>query len=174
MKEPIWHPIAELSNDIPLEAMEWLKEEASLTARLRLLGDFEIKILQEKWDIGIPEEYNYLDTHLDMLSWQRQVVILLDHLPFEVAHTVIPASMVAAIPALTELGTNSIGDLIFIELKGTRSRVEYARLTPEDRLYQLAVPFCSIPPKTLWARRSLLDVEEHKLLVTDIFVGLSL
>lgn len=169
LPEPIWHPIITLPESIPFESRAWLTEEISLTQCLRLLGDFQVKVVGEYWRKGFPSEYALLHTDPDELLWHRDVILMVNKKPYIIARTCVPVATFAHIVSLKNLGNNSLGDLIFSTLNGSRERLEYTSLLPENDLCQIAkneVPIDS----SLWARRSVLNVNENHLLVNEIFL----
>ncbi|MFI4954655.1 MAG: chorismate--pyruvate lyase family protein, partial [Gammaproteobacteria bacterium] len=80
----------------------------------------------------------------------------------------IPEATLQALPELQSLSNRSLGDLIFKDLQGKRESLEFAQLTPTDKLYIIAAPFH--PIANPWARRSLLVAKQHCLLVNEIFI----
>ena len=166
--EPKWQPINQLPASVPATIRDWLTAEVSLTVRLRALGAFTIQILGEHWGQATHSESVLLGIHETAKTWQRDVALLVNNEPKVIAHTVIPEATLQALPELQHLGSRSLGDLIFQDLKGTRESLEFAFLSPEDKLFKLTDIF---NPKTqLPTRRSLLTAKGYSLIVNELFI----
>ena len=166
--EPRWQPISSLSGTVPEHLHTWLTAEVSLTKRLQQLGTFTVELTGEEWGKSLPSESQLLTLTQDEPVWQRRVVLRVNDCPKVVAHTVIPSAALDNIPGLKELGQHSLGDLIFGELHGVRSQLEFARLTSMHDLFILSMPMTDATE--LWARRSLLVVKQWQVLVNEVFL----
>jgi chorismate--pyruvate lyase len=168
--EPYWQPMTELPDSLPSKVREWLTAEISLTVRLQALGAFQVELLQEGWGKALPSEQTLLSLGKEEKIGFRDVVLTVDNKPRVVGHTLFPMNTLNAIPALKTLGTRSLGDLIFKELKGTREKLEFAFLAPEHDLYKLTEYYCSTHVQILYARRSLICVQSQELLINEAFI----
>jgi len=169
--EPEWLPIQQMPAEIAGNLQLWIAMQTSLTEQLRKLGAFQVKVLQEYWGNATTAENHALSIPDSEKSWQRDVVLLLNGVPVIVAHSLIPLSMVEdPTLELKQLGTRSLGEIIFTELHGARELLEYANLTAEHYLFILAKPFIEKQNKNLYARRSIIKVKQHQLLINEVFL----
>lgn len=174
--EPCWLPIAELPASVPKHLCSWLRAEVSLTKRLQQLGHFQVKVIREEWARCHPSECELLGIAHDILVWQREVVLMVNSIPWIVARSCIPPSTLDNISPLKTLGERSLGDVIFSELNGTRESLEFTALLPTHELFNWAKhyspPYSQQPnhQEEQWARRSVLVVEQHRLLVNEVFL----
>lgn len=101
----------------------------------------------------------------------REVELLCNGIPQVYARTLIPEkSLTGRANQLQGLGSKPLGALLFSDPTTKRSRIEYARLTAGDRLYQRAICSMNEPVRRLWGRRTLFCYAGKPLLVNEIFL----
>ena len=89
------------------------------------------------------------------------------------ARTLIPlTSLTGEQQALSELGEQPLGQVIFNNSSLLRQLIEVSDFSFDSSVGQLSVLLNTdvITPKTLWGRRSLFYIEEKPLLVAEVFL----
>jgi chorismate-pyruvate lyase len=155
--EPEWRSIADLPSDLSATLYGCITTTGSLTTRLRELGVLRVELIKE---------------YVENTHWHRDVVLWSNNLPAVIGHSVILTDALAdpALNSLKNLGTRPLGEVIFSELKGTRELLEFACITPQDNLFHLAKPYLHHEQKKLYARRSTVKVQQHKIKVHEVFL----
>jgi chorismate--pyruvate lyase len=149
---------------IPSSWHDWLLCPGSLTARLRAYHPaFSLQLLCEQ-----PGE---LPAAL-AARWQqergikREVLLLLAGQPCVFAQSWLPLSTIAALEPLSQLGNQPLGEVIFQQADLQRSAIEVAYF---DQGLQLMTADAVTGP--CWARRSYFAVQQHELLVQEVFLS---
>jgi chorismate--pyruvate lyase len=109
----------------------------------------------------------------------REVYLCCGDTPWVYACTVMPQSLLAAADRcwLHELGSRALGDALTARGGIRRSQLAVAKADSRHSLFRAAVADLSHPPETLWARRSVVAVENGSLLIRECFLpeaGISL
>jgi chorismate--pyruvate lyase len=97
---------------------------------------------------------------------RREVLLLLRERPCVFAQSWLPCSTLQALAPLTTLGNQPLGEVIFQQPDLQRSAIEVACLTSGLQALQDVM---SAGP--LWARRSYFAVQQHELLVQEVFLS---
>ncbi|MBV8627851.1 MAG: chorismate lyase, partial [Paraburkholderia sp.] len=79
-------PLPALSAD----QKDWLTRGGSLTAHLRMLGRVEVRVTREAVDMPWPDECAALGLAPRERAWVREIVLVVDGVPFVAAHSVTP------------------------------------------------------------------------------------
>ncbi|BGI51894.1 MAG: chorismate lyase [Candidatus Hamiltonella defensa (Ceratovacuna japonica)] len=150
-----WRSIAE--PDLPLEVAGWLMEAGSMTERferhchniiidLKHEGFIEHQALSDEKEL-LPESPRY---------WIREVVMCADDEPWLLGRTVIPQDTLSGPEhALLNLGKTPLGRYLFSSKDLKRDYIQTGR------------------QGDLWARRSLLQLSNKPLLLTEVFLPAS-
>lgn len=104
----------------PLSALsipEALKDPASVTARLRVLGDMQVNCLAE-------EAISCADYH-----WHREVLLVCQQQTVVWGLTLVPEQTLAAFPQLKTLKCQPLGDFLFGESKWCRESIRFYDFT---------------------------------------------
>jgi chorismate--pyruvate lyase len=155
----------------PLAAREWLAWPDSLTERVaEHVGErVRIRVLSERSDYLLADEREHLGV-CARTARVREVQLEVHGMPYVVARTVFPAATARVMNhALRQLGTRSLGSLLFGALRAPVQLREFTRLDATSALLRLLrnhVPgHCD-----LWARRALHLLQDQPLLVTEILL----
>jgi chorismate--pyruvate lyase len=171
---PRWYSRSRLFQcNLPANLVDWLLNSGSLTQRLRQLcpGQFRVHVLWQGWNRPSPDEARVLGLRLDAWAWTREVRLLCNDQPWIFARTLIPAgTLCGRCCRLTQLGTRSLGEVLFADPGIRRDSVEITRIAAGQRLYQRAFVGFSEPPDTIWGRRSVFWIAKHPLLICEIFL----
>ncbi len=164
-------PSQALKNRIDPEALAWLSDEGSLTARLkqRCPDAFSVRVLDETWQRPDPSEARLLGIPLTQKVLLRQVHLLCGEELCVYARSVIPlTTLQGRHRRLQHLGDKPLGEYLFAQPHLKRARIEWSRLTPESTLYRRALPEGGEQP--VWGRRSLFLIDRKPLLVAEFFL----
>lgn len=173
------------ANDCVLNAnlKSWLLDPTSLTARLKshchqfrveLLGQ-NIEVCQESESVAlIPAGEKVL---------VREVLLFCDDKPQVFARSLLPlSSLTGAEQALANLGTQSLGQVLFNNPSLQRQTIEVAEFTEKSAVGKLAKQLsiaeqlpgpelCFSSSKNLWGRRSIFVLENKPLMVSEVFLS---
>jgi len=164
-------PSQALKNRIDPEALAWLSDEGSLTARLkqRCTDGFSVRVLDEAWVRPDPSEARLLGTPVNQKALLRQVHLLCGERLCVYARSVIPlTTLQGRHRRLQHLGDKPLGEYLFAQPHLKRERIEWSRLTPESALYRRALPEGG--DAAIWGRRSLFRIDRKPLLVAEFFL----
>lgn len=121
------------------------------------------------------DECGPLDLFPSRQAMIREVLLLDAETPLVFAHSVIPlAGLAGPWAGLAGLGNRPLGATLFTNPRIQRQALEYQHLDRRHSLYRDAVCHLTLPPRTLWARRSLFALENHPILVTEVFLPATL
>jgi len=154
----------------------WLTDRGSLTRRLQqACPDF--RVVRLKQSLGRPnrDECNPLSLIPGRIAMIREVLLLNSETPLVFAHSVIPLDgLVGPWAGLAGLGNRPLGAALFTNPRIQRQVLEYQHLDRRHSLYRDAARHIASPPSTLWARRSLFALQNHPILVTEVFLPATL
>jgi len=162
-----------LRRSIPLGLSGWLLDTASLTLRLQRLcpGKFKVRVLSQVWGIPAIDEARLLGMKPRHLAIIRQVHLLCDGQPRVYARTVIPVtSLCGKLQRLAHLGARPLGGMLFADPGMQRGRVELARISRGQSVYQAATSHLRQRPAEIWGRRSVFRLFDRPLLVSEVFL----
>lgn len=156
----------------PALLWHWLLDPASLTQRLQAVcGEFHVELLQSAWARPAPDELRALGLRPGQRALVREVHLLCDGKPWVFARTIIPrATLSGKYHRLTQLGSRSLGAVLFADKGMRRAEVHIANLTSAHRLYPRATQRLARKPHSLWGRRSLFYLRSRPLLLSEIFL----
>jgi chorismate--pyruvate lyase len=154
----------------------WLTDHGSLTRRLQAHAPrFRVERLSQA--IGRPhrDEGHMLGLPPRHHALIREVLLKDADTPLVFAHSVIPLDgLVGPWTALAGLGNKPLGAALFSNPRVGRHALEYKRVDRRHPLYAGAARHLAEPPRALWARRSRFTLEDHPILVTEVFLPATL
>ncbi len=168
-REPLWRPAS--VHRPPADVRSWLLESGSLTARLRRAvgAGFGVRLLRQGWGRPFQGESEFWDLPTRRNAWLREVLLQCDDRPLVLARTVIPpGALRGAHCGLARLGSRPLGEVLFTYRNLQRTRLEVARIAPEDWRNDIARTYGM--EGSLWGRRSLYRVGQDSLLVCEFFL----
>jgi chorismate--pyruvate lyase len=172
--EPRWHDWALLRRgQVPAALCEWLLDRGSLTRHLvhSCPGVVRVEVRRQAWAHPLPGERRLLGLRPGTLTLVREVELRCTEHPWVFARTLIPAATLrGGGHRLARLGERPLGALLFADPGVRRDRVEVTLLGPQHTLFRQAVACLSVPPHSLWARRTLFLMKDRPLLVNEIFL----
>lgn len=154
----------------------WLTDRGSLTRRLQgFCPGFRVQRLKQGMATPHRDETLPLGLFPGHLAVIREVLLKDVDTPLVFAHSVIPtAGIKGPWASLTGLGNRPLGAALFSNPRIARHALEYKRVDRRHPLYRGAAAHLAGPPRFLWARRSLFSLEQHPILVTEVFLPATL
>lgn len=149
---------------------DWLREPASLTARLQRHGRFRLQVLRQRLHHANADEAGVLGLQPRSRCRVREVLLHCNDVPVVFAHTVLPIRPRGVLGSwLAGLGGRSLGSLLFAHPGFVRGRLAYARIGPRHPLYARASAALGAAPPYFFARRCAHDFGRQRVLVTEVF-----
>lgn len=167
--DPIPWYSPEDSKSLPITPLkDWLLATGSLTQKLKLhCSKFEVKVLGEQLTEPFSAEFPSCKGQV----WVREVLLLLDDVPWVFARTLIPQSLLEANQhGFAHLGTRPLGELLFTSTDIKPGKIEVAEFTRNCKLAQLAIKLNQNDFQTLWGRRRYFSIGQSELIVSEIFL----
>ena len=144
----------------------WLFDQGSLTQRLTRLADqqFSVLPLQEGWHLLRDDECHALAVPAGSQGWVREVYLRGHQQPWVFARSVAARSALQGSGLnLGELGSRSLGELLFSDQAFTRGSIQVCR-------YPAAWLPLPVRSEQLWARRSCFQRGALAVLVAEVFL----
>lgn len=164
-----WHsPVASEINDYLLD---WLMDPSSLTARLKKHSDkFQVQVLGQQIEACSEQEAN-ADIKQGEQVLVREVLLFCDEVPQVFARSLLPLrSLTGKEQALTQLGNQSLGQVLFNNPELKRKCIEVSSFDNSSSVTQIA-NYYNLPQKTqLWGRRSVFLLHDKPLMVGEVFL----
>lgn len=168
---PAWLNAQEARATIPQKTWNLISHTGSLTEQLRETtnNDIQHKLLSANWGQATLSEQKMLNLSGAERTWIRRIEWHYQETLWVHARVVCPeATLRATGTILPGLGVQSLGEIIFKDPALQRGPFSFSSLTKESPLYpDLTAAIDSTKP--VWARRSILYLKEHPILVTEIF-----
>lgn len=140
---------------------DWLMNPSSLTRRLQKVSQYTFRVERTDQQILKPalNEARLLGLHSQQYALIRQVILHGKDQPWVFARTVIPLSTLnAGNRHLMRLGNRSLGSVLFKYPHIRRAPIEITRRQP------------LFPAEFVWGRRSIFEIHQSPLLVTELFL----
>lgn len=163
---PQWLQQPSLSEHPEALVLDWLFDQGSLTRRLTQLSadHFSVTPLYEGWQPLRDDECLALELAPQSIGWVREVYLRGHGEPWVYARSVAARSALEQGGLnMDELGTRSLGELLFCDQAFTRRAIEACR-------YPATWLPCEDAREGLWARRSRFDRGGLSLLVAEVFL----
>lgn len=153
---------------------DWLSDSGSLTKKLqRCCQQFEVQVLSEH-TVTTADLYEPFPVPLPLDCqhyFVRQVLLLCDGQPWVFASTVIPeVTLTHGNQFLTQLGNQSLGQTLFNHPDTIRSQIEYGLFSSNSGLNELTQSLALQPTHAILARRSVFELTQYPLTVTEVFL----
>jgi chorismate--pyruvate lyase len=150
----------------------WLIDNGSLTARLKVrYRDFAVRPMLLKNAKALMDEAELLGLRANQNALIREVLLFGNGQSVVFAHSVLPhTSLHGAWRGLSKLGNKPLGAALFANPKVKRTPLEYKKLSRYHPISIRVAEHLSNKPKTLWARRSVFQLDCAKILVTEVFL----
>lgn len=161
--------IAAMEQPLPPALASWLQDRNSLTLRLKTqCRQFDVQRLAEGrelaldsgpgWQVGDP-------------LWQREVLLLLDGVPWVYALTEVPlATLAAGDIDFPSLGERPLGELLFTNDRLSRGELHLTRHDHKSRAGRVALQLGQNFSEPLWGRSRQFTLSGRPLRVNEIFL----
>lgn len=169
-----WHSAKGCLFDENLKS--WLLDPNSLTARLKShCHHFRVELLGQRIEkCQESEAVTLIPQGEEVLV--REVLLFCDEKAQVFARSLLPlSSLTGAEKALTNLGTQSLGQVLFNSPSLERQTIEVAAFDDDSSVVKLAKQLQLYEsqlnsPEKLWGRRSVFVLENKPLMVAEVFL----
>ena len=172
-REPRWRSIGSAGRGLPPDLAAWLTAGESLTRHLQgICGDeFMVELRGQRWSRPLAGERAELGMPDRAWALVRQVYLCCGPRRLVYARTVMPRSTLQGRRRrYARLGRRPLGEVLFAFPDVRRGPLEVAMLAPGDVLHDAALEGRGAGGDSLWARRSVLTVAGHPLLISEVFM----
>ena len=149
----------------------WLLDPDSLTARLKAhCHQFRVELLGQRIEpCQADEAVAAIPVGEQVLV--REVLLYCNNTPQVFARSLLPvSSLTGAEQALADLGTQSLGQVLFNNPSLERKIIEIAEFTLTSSVGKLADKLQLNATHDLWGRRSVFMLENKPLMVAEVFL----
>ena len=156
---------------LPEYLQSWLLDPDSLTARLKKhCHQFRVELLGQHIECcQAHEAVATIPAGEKVLV--REVLLYCDDKPQVFARSLLPiSSLTGEEQALADLGTQSLGQVLFNNPSLERKTIEIAEFSSASSVGQLARDLQLDTTQTLWGRRSIFMLENKPLMVAEVFL----
>lgn len=153
------------------ELFPWLHDHGSLTQRIQQrCQQFEVRPVRSGLARVAYDEAGLLGIRPQQLAYSREVFLLADGVPVVFAHSTCAAQHLRGPwSALAGLGNRPLGAMLFTHPLVRRQPLHFKKLHRHHALLQQALPNAEAA-SSLWARRSIFELQQVPLLVTEVFL----
>jgi chorismate--pyruvate lyase len=150
---------------------DWLLDPGSLTARLKTYSKkFRVEVLGQRIETCSAEEAND-----DILAGDqvmvREVLLYCDDTPQVFARSLLPLkSLTGEQQQLADLGTQSLGQVLFNHPDLLRKKIEIAEFDAQSTVAEIAEHLSLAVVKPMWGRRSVFMLDAKPLMVAEVFL----
>jgi chorismate--pyruvate lyase len=170
----IWHSASD--SDLDENLKSWLFDPTSLTSRLKShCHQFRVELLGQKIENCQKTEAVALIPAGEAVL-VREVLLYCDDKPQVFARSLLPlSSLTGAEQVLANLGTQSLGQVLFNNPLLERQTIEIAEFSESSSVGKLAKQLklskqLVESQKKLWGRRSIFILEDKPLMVAEVFL----
>jgi len=156
-----------LAPDLDPILAQWLTSDGLLTERLRALPHMRLRTLAET-DVTLSDRDRALTRTEDRSGRLREISMQSGDTRYVYGSSVIPASLLAAYPWLSQLGDEPLGATLTTRLVVARSAFTFYRLAVAEPLAQRAAG--RVLQEPLWSRCSTFQLPLGFILVTEVFL----
>ena len=160
-------------NDCPDILKQCLTEPDSLTHLLNqyCAGGIELKLNHQDWQSAAGEESELLEMQQGETAFVREIQLNCQEKPWVFARSVIPQQTYNLRQAeFSSLGLKPLGEVLFSDQTIQRKGIEICRITAESIFSRLSCDDSLNGIDMLWCRRSVFLIEQHPLLVSEVFL----
>ncbi|MFM2397504.1 MAG: putative chorismate pyruvate-lyase [Pseudomonadota bacterium] len=152
------------------ELFPWLHDHGSLTQRIQQRCQrFEVRSVRSGLARIAYDEAGLLRIKPQQLAYSREVFLVADGVPVVFAHSTCAAQQLRGPwSALAGLGNRPLGAMLFTHPLVRRRALHFKLLREHHPLFKQALPTGGA--SVLWARRSIFELQQVPLLVTEVFM----
>lgn len=159
------------SKTLSSSIIDWLLDTGSLTARLKMhCQNFRVELLgQQVQPCPESEANDLIMPGEDVLV--REVILYCDEVPQVFARSFLPlSSLTGAEQQLANLGTQSLGQVLFNNPSLKRRQIEIAHFDENSSVATLSKALNLPFNESIWGRRSTFILEDKPLMVAEVFL----
>ena len=162
---------AKQRNEISSTLLNWLLDSGSLTTRLSAnCQQFRVELLGQKIQACPDVEANGTIKAGEQVL-VREVLLYCDEQPQVFARSLLPlSSLTGEEQKLADLGTQSLGQVLFNNPSLQRQNIEIAHFAVDSSVGLLAEKLALPKQAQLWGRRSIFVLEDKPLMVAEVFL----
>ena len=151
--------------------LSWLLDPNSLTARLKKhCQEFRVELLGQSVE-PCQESDIFANIKAGEEVLVREVLLYCDERPQVFARSLLPlSSLTGAEQALANLGTQSLGQVLFNNPSLQRETIEIAMFDLNSSVAKLSQQLNLAKQEELWGRRSVFVLENKPLMVAEVFL----
>lgn len=160
-------------NPVPAQRLKDLLDMGSLTQRLTKAshGDFQVKVLEQGWQIPELSEQTILGLDPSELALVREVQLVCKGQVWVVARSIIPKKAVSGdYRFLAELGDKPLGEVLFKDPSLKRTSFEICEIKDEQWSTFDQIANTLAVNTVAWGRRSVFTLGGNPILVAEIFL----
>jgi chorismate--pyruvate lyase len=159
-------------HSLPRPLRAWLSDRGSLTQALKSrCATFEVAPLATGLARPNPDEYTLLGIAMSTRVYVREVLLICDGVPVIFAHSVLPyPSLRGGWNRISRLGSRPLGEALFSDHRIQRQPLTFQQLHRDHPLFRSIERQLPLTVRSLWARRSVFSLNQHPLLVTEVFL----
>lgn len=160
---------ADMEQPLPPALASWLQDRNSLTLRLKTqCRRFDVQRLGEWRDLAESDGPGW---QMGEPLWHREVLLLLDGVPWVYALTEVPlATFAAGDIDFQGLGERPLGELLFTSDTLSRGKLLITRHDRESRAGQVALELGQSFEHPLWGRSRQFTLSGRPLRINEIFL----
>lgn len=157
---------------LPPHLRAWLGDRGSLTQRLKSrCAAFRVTPLATGLARPNPDECALLGVAPGTRVYRREVLLLCNDVPVVFAHSVLPyPSLRGGWNSISRLGSRPLGEALFSDPRIHRRPLAFRNLHRDHPLFLTIARLQTLAVCSLWARRSVFCLDQHPLLVTEVFL----
>lgn len=149
----------------------WQKSSGSLTARLKVCGQFSVTILDQALTLPSRDEVFALGLGRRRMVFARTVCLSVNHQPCVIARSVVSqVSMRRAWQQMRRQGNRPLGERLWTNPRVKRSALQFTVLQNKHRLHQVLKEHWPPLPSSIPARRAVFRLKQQPLLVMEVFL----
>jgi chorismate--pyruvate lyase len=159
-------------HSVPWSMHDWLSDRGSLTRRLKSrCNTFRVMPIATGLARPNPDETALLRVATSTRAYVRDVLLLCNDVPVVFAHSVLTrSSLRGGWNNISRLGSRPLGEALFGDHRIRRQPLAFRKLHADHPLFRSIVRQQNVDERTLWARRSVFCLNQHPLLVTEVFL----
>lgn len=172
IKTQWYHPLVIQDTIRPSKLWPYLLEQQSLTQRIRQsYPNLYVQRLSQYYGNVSQQDAAVLQLTPRQRIMIREVYLRTNDNIGTYGHSIIPCSALKqnALPWLKTLGEQSLGDVLNRQSQWQRKNLQVSLLTAENIEYQQATQHYATTATHLWARQSQLIIQNHAILITEVF-----
>lgn len=152
--------------------LPWLLDDRSLTERIisACSGQFSVVVLTQKWVLPNQQERCLLEIAARQKVLLRQVILYCGDKPVVFAHSLIPLKTLKGQHIqLKFLKNKALGKYLFSKPYLIRSKIQWSLISNQSDQHKIMSQSFDLK-QPMWGRRSLFNLKQKKLLVSEYFM----